>query len=187
MPSEQNVTGILVPKFGTRRAISFTKERSMFPIHTILHPTDFSERSANALQLACALACDYGARIVILHVVAPAAIIYGEGIVPPDPHEPSSKANEQLEQLEFPAASRAERRVEEGDPALKILQVAGEINADLIVMGTHGRTGLGRLLMGSVAEEVVRRAVCPVLTVTNPFAPASPLPTGSERFAVAAG
>jgi nucleotide-binding universal stress UspA family protein len=159
----------------------------MFPIHMILHPTDFSERSANALQLACALGCDYGARIVILHVVAPPAIIYGDWIVPPDPHESSSQATEQIEHLEIPAASRAERRVEEGDPALTILQVAGEINADLIVMGTHGRTGIGRLLMGSVAEEVVRRAVCPVLTVTNPFAPASSVPGRSDRFAAIAG
>ena len=159
----------------------------MFPIHTILHPTDFSERSANALQLACALACDYGAGIVILHVIAPPAIIYGEGIVPPDPQEPSSNAKELIEHLEIPAASRAQRLVEEGDPALKILQVAGEINADLIVMGTHGRTGLGRILMGSVAEEVVRRAVCPVLTVTNPFASAVPSPGGSERFVAKAG
>ncbi|HLW67649.1 MAG TPA: universal stress protein [Gemmataceae bacterium] len=159
----------------------------MFPIHTILHPTDFSERSANALQLACALACDYGARIVILHVVAPPAVIYGEGIVPPDPNESPAKAREQIERLEIPAASRAERRVEEGDPALKILDVAGEINADLIVMGTHGRTGLGRLLMGSVAEEVVRRAVCPVLTVTNPFAPVGLPGVGNEQIATVAG
>ena len=159
----------------------------MFPIHTILHPTDFSERSANALQLACALACDYGARLVIMHVVAPPVIIYGEGIVPPDPHESSARAQEQIEHLEIPAASRAERRMEEGDPALKILQVAGEINADLIVMGTRGRSGLGRLLMGSVAEEVMRRAVCPVLTATNPFALSNPPLARSERFAVTTG
>jgi hypothetical protein len=52
--------------------------------------------------------------------------------------------------------------------------VAQEINADLVIMGTHGRTGLGRLLMGSVAEQIVRKATCPVLTVTTPLA-ASPL------------
>jgi nucleotide-binding universal stress UspA family protein len=62
-----------------------------------------------------------------------------------------------------------EHRVEEGDAARTILRIAGEINADLIVMGTHGRTGLSRLLMGSVAEQVVRKAPCAVLTVKSPF------------------
>jgi universal stress protein A len=59
--------------------------------------------------------------------------------------------------------------VAEGDPAEMILRVAEEVHADLIVMGTHGRTGLSRLLMGSVAEQVVRRAPCPVLTMKAPF------------------
>jgi nucleotide-binding universal stress UspA family protein len=64
----------------------------------------------------------------------------------------------------------AERRLEEGDPVEAILRVAEEIGADLIVMGTHGRTGLSRLFMGSVAEQVLRRAPCPVLTLKSPFA-----------------
>jgi nucleotide-binding universal stress UspA family protein len=63
---------------------------------------------------------------------------------------------------------RAERRLEEGDPVTHILRVARETSCDLIVMGTHGRTGLGRLVMGSVAEQVVRKALCPVLTVKMP-------------------
>jgi nucleotide-binding universal stress UspA family protein len=58
--------------------------------------------------------------------------------------------------------------LEEGDPVTQILRIAGEENCELIVMGIHGRTGLGRLLMGSVAEQVVRRAPCPVLTVKMP-------------------
>jgi nucleotide-binding universal stress UspA family protein len=61
-----------------------------------------------------------------------------------------------------------EHRLVEGDAATVILQVATEIKCDLIVMGTHGRTGLSRLLMGSVAEQVVRNASCPVLTVKTP-------------------
>jgi nucleotide-binding universal stress UspA family protein len=64
----------------------------------------------------------------------------------------------------------AERRLEEGDPATEICRVANEAGCELIAIGTHGRTGLGRLLMGSVAEQVVRRAPCPVLTVKAPFA-----------------
>jgi len=61
----------------------------------------------------------------------------------------------------------------EGDVATEILRLAQETGSDLIVMGTHGRTGLARLLMGSVAEQVVRKAPCPVLTVKTPF-PAAP-------------
>ena len=61
-----------------------------------------------------------------------------------------------------------EHRLERGEPALVILAVAQETGADLIVMGTHGRTGLRRLLMGSVAEQVVRKASCPVLTIRTP-------------------
>lgn len=140
----------------------------MLPIRTVLHPTDFSERSDNALQLACALARDYEARLVIVHVEATPTIVYGEGVVPPDPEILFQQAKEKLDRLRVADANlRVERRFEEGDPASVILRVAGEINADLIVLGTHGRTGLARLLMGSVAEQVVRKASCPVLTVTG--------------------
>jgi nucleotide-binding universal stress UspA family protein len=64
---------------------------------------------------------------------------------------------------------RVERRLEEGDPATQIVRVAQETGCDLIVLGTHGRTGLDRLLMGGVAEQVVRLASCPVLTLKAPF------------------
>lgn len=153
----------------------------MLSIQTILHPTDFSERSENAFQLACALTRDYGARLVVLHVVAPLSpFAYGEGLPPPDPTILLREAKDHLERLEVPGAdARAERRLEKGDPAAEILRVAQEIDASLIVLGTHGRTGLGRLLMGSVAEQVVRKAACPVLTVTAPF-PAT-VSTGALR------
>src|SRR5262249_48839479 len=62
-----------------------------------------------------------------------------------------------------------EYRLSEGDPAVEIIRLAAEVKANLIVMGTHGRTGLGRLMMGSVAEAVLRRAPCPVLTLKAPF------------------
>jgi universal stress protein A len=142
----------------------------MLPIHLILHPTDFSERFAYALQFACALARDYGARLVVLHVATPPPPVYGEAI-PPDPEPLFEAAREQLDQWEIPDPGiQAERRLEIGDPPTEILRVAQEIRADIIVMGTHGRTGLARLLMGSVAEQVVRRSRCPVLTVTTPLA-----------------
>jgi nucleotide-binding universal stress UspA family protein len=66
-----------------------------------------------------------------------------------------------------------------------ILHFAREVPADLVVMGTHGRTGLGRVLMGSVAEQVVRKAPCPVLTVTAPFPAAAPGVTAGEALGVA--
>jgi nucleotide-binding universal stress UspA family protein len=149
----------------------------MLPIHTILHPTDFSDRSENAFHLACSLARDYGARLVILHVVVPPMVVYGEGVVPPEPDLLLQEANDQLNRLPIPQEGiRTERRFQEGDSVAEILRVAQDINADLIVMGTHGRTGLARLLMGSVAEQVVRQASCPVLTVTAPFALKQPSP-----------
>jgi len=160
----------------------------MLPIHTILHPTDFTDRSEYAFHLASALTRDYGARLVLLHVVAPAVAVYGEGALPLDPEVLAYEAKERLNRLEVPGANvRAKRLFAEGDPATEILRVAREIHADLIVLGTHGRTGLARLLMGSVAEQVVRKATCPVLTVTAPFAPA-PAPALAESVsAVDAG
>ncbi len=143
----------------------------MLAIHTILYPTDFSEHSAHAFRLACSLARDYGARLVVLHVTAVPTIVYGEGVLPPDPQELRAAAERQLHRLEVPEGNvRAERRLVEGDAATEILRVAREVKVDLVVMGTHGRTGLGRLLMGSVAEQVVRQATCPVLTLKTPLA-----------------
>jgi nucleotide-binding universal stress UspA family protein len=147
----------------------------MLPVRTILHPTDFSEQSRYALRTTCALARDSGARVVILHVAQPPTFAYAEGVIPPEPEEHLEEARAQLLQFDVPDPRvRAERRLEEGDPVTAILRVAREVGADLIVMGTHGRRGLGRLLLGSVAELVVRRAACPVLTVKTPVPEALP-------------
>lgn len=142
----------------------------MLTIQTVLHPTDFSDRSRNAFELACALTRDYGARLIVLHAVAPLPpLAHAEAVPPPDPVAQRREAEEQIGRLEVPHADvRAERRLEDGEPAEVVLRVAREVGASLIVLGTHGRTGLGRLLMGSVAEQVVRAAGCPVLTVTAP-------------------
>src|SRR5262249_10330761 len=130
----------------------------MLPIHTILHPTDFSDRSAFAFRLACALARDYGARLVLLHVAHPPVVVYGEGGVPPPPDDYLEQLDAELHQLRVPDPGvPVEYRLKEGDAVTEILGVAEERSADLIVMGTHGRTGLSRLLMGSVAEQVVRK------------------------------
>ncbi len=145
------------------------KERVMLPVKTILQPTDFSPLSGHALEAACALARDYGARLVLLHVQPP-EVVYSDGfILLPESSLVRKELEEQLRGVEVPDPTiRVERVVEEGDPAATIVRVAEAAGADLIVLGTHGRTGVGRLLMGSVAEAVLRRAACPVLTVKAP-------------------
>jgi len=147
----------------------------MTPIKTILHPTDFSERSAYAYQLACALARDYGARLILLHVAALPTVAYGDGIAPVEPEGYWEELRKKLYRLAPGPKIVTEHRFEEGHAATVILEVAKEDQADLIVMGTHGRRGLQRLLMGSIAEEVMRRAACPVLTVRAPFHETAPV------------
>ncbi len=147
----------------------------MLPIRTILHATDFSERSKMAFDLAVSLARDYAARLVLLHVRQPVVGAWGEfGYIPPDARETPEVIARRLQELSADAKVSVERQIAEGDAAEAILHAARETQCDLIVIGTHGRTGLGRLLMGSVAEQVLRKAPCPVLTVKTPFAKAAP-------------
>jgi nucleotide-binding universal stress UspA family protein len=141
----------------------------MLPIHTILFPTDFSENAQQAFPLACSLARDCGARILVLYVLPP-PLDREKLEVRHHPDEYYRGLWETLRQWQAPDQNvRVEHRLEEGDAPQAILEVAQEIQAGLIVMGTHGRTGLGRLLLGSVAEQVLRRASCPVLTVRVPL------------------
>lgn len=142
----------------------------MLPIRTILLPTDFSEHSQWALRLACALARDHSSELVLLSVVPTPVIVYGEGVVPDEPEQHRVEMENRLLRLPVPSfTGQLTRKIKEGDPATEILDTAREVNADLIIMGTHGRTGLARFLMGSVAEVVARKAGCPVLTVKMPF------------------
>lgn len=142
----------------------------MLPIHTILHPTDFSPRSQHAYWLSCALARDHGARIVLVHVLPPPIVVYGNGIVPPMPEDNRALQEQRLKALQVQTAPiQAEIRLVDGDSVTEIVRMAQETGSDLIVMGTHGWTGLSRLLMGSVAEGVVRKAPCPVLTIKAPL------------------
>jgi nucleotide-binding universal stress UspA family protein len=142
----------------------------MWTIKTILHPTDFSKPSEYALQLACALARDYHARLVVLHVALPPVVLYGEGVIPVEPQGYWDQLRAQLQRVVSSVSDLpVESHLVEGEPAAEILRLAAELPSDLIVLGTHGRTGLSRLLMGSVAEQVVRKAACPVLTVKMPL------------------
>ncbi len=150
----------------------------MLNIKTILHPTDFSRPSETAFRLACSLARDYGARLVVLHVHVP-PMSMGEVISHTEAENYKEELWNEFRRLEESEPKIRELRVDakfvEGDPAREILRLAGEIKPELIVMGTHGRTGLARLLMGSVAEEVVRKSSYPVLTVKPSLPPIRPL------------
>ncbi len=142
----------------------------MLPIHTILHPTDLSDSARPAFELACALARDYSAELVIVHVVPPARVFAPDGIAVPFPAEEPYEALARLARLHpVDPNVRADHRLLDGDPTEEILKAARVVKADVIVMGTHGSSGLTRLLMGSVAESVMRKAPCPVLTVRGPF------------------
>lgn len=137
----------------------------MLPLGTILHPTDFSEHSEFAFRVAAALARDYNARLILLHVLPPPMVIYAGGPVPAETWPSVDEARESLRNMEGRTHHvRVESLVMEGDPVDMILRAAEETHSDVIVMGTHGRSALTRLLMGSVAELVIRKAPCPVLT-----------------------
>jgi nucleotide-binding universal stress UspA family protein len=150
-------------------------DHAMIPVRAILHPTDFSERSRQALAVARALARDHGARLIVLHV-APIDIAYGGTIAAPvDPRYYQDALDEEMAALRTSdLPSPVEPLLLRGEPAAEIVRAAQEHGCDLIVIGTHGRTGLPRLLLGSVAEGVMRRAQCPVLTVKSPVAAAAP-------------
>jgi nucleotide-binding universal stress UspA family protein len=145
----------------------------MFQPRTILHPTDFSACSAHALAIARDLAQQHGARLLLLYVaetLGPENVTYGEAISQREPQAYHRRLQEYLKS-QLPQAGadiRVEAILAGGDPAPEIERVARERHCDLIVMGTHGYSGLHRLLMGSVAEHVVRQAPCPVLTVKLP-------------------
>jgi nucleotide-binding universal stress UspA family protein len=147
-------------------------------IRKILHPTDYSELSRPAFELACSLARDFGAELIFCHVAPPVLTAIEGGIEVEIPTGEAEQMTSRLEQLRPDSPRiRAEHVLLRGTPADEIVRLAGERQADLIVMGTHGRSGLGRLLMGSVAEAVLRRAACAVVTVKSP-APARQ-PVGS--------
>ncbi len=150
----------------------------MQTIHSILYATDFSAQSETAFPLAVALARDYGARLFIAHVRPVATVAYTVGnMALIEPEGSAEEVRERLKQFD-PKDPRiaVEYLVAEGDPATELLDMARKSGCDLIVIGTHGRTGFSRLLAGSVAEQVLRHAPCPVLTVRTPIPATTPTP-----------
>jgi nucleotide-binding universal stress UspA family protein len=137
----------------------------------ILCAVDFSESSRHALELACDLAQRLGAELTLVHAYEEAPAI--EVPLPPDVFEHVAlEAERQLAQWRGEAERRTGRKVEmqlvRGDAGIELPQLADRGLFDLLVTGTHGRTGVKRAVMGSVAEKLVRHAPCPVLVARRP-------------------
>ena len=137
----------------------------------ILHATDFSGASTPAMAKALALAKAERARLLLLHVLEPPSPFVGDDL-PGSYLELQAAARRGAERRLAAAAGRAKKtgaRVEAklvaGAPSEEIVRAARRWRPDVIVIGTHGRTGLGRVFMGSVAERVLQQAPCPILTV----------------------
>lgn len=145
----------------------------MSRIRRILHPSDFSRASSKAFAMAVEMAKANRAELLIVHVLAPAVPLVGDGYVTPKVYEDleaSARAwgRKRLDQLlakARKARARAKGLLLEGVPHEQIVRAAKSREAGLIVIGTHGRTGLVRFVLGSVAGRVVAMASCPVMTV----------------------
>jgi nucleotide-binding universal stress UspA family protein len=147
----------------------------MLEIRTILVPTDFSRHSEAALKYACGLAERVGATLHLLHVLAEVMPVGPDPmlapVLPPEYfRESESASREALERLLDPTwgtPAGVETSVRWGSPVDVIVDHAATQHADLIVIATHGRTGISHVLLGSVAERIIREAPCPVLTVRD--------------------
>jgi len=145
----------------------------MSRIRRVLHPTDFSRASTAAFKRAVEMAKSNRAELLLVHVMVPAVPLMGDGYVSPKVYEDleaaaRSAAQKQLRKL-VDKAKQAGARVKglllEGVAHERIAQAARSRKADLVVIGTHGRTGFAKLFLGSVASRVLAVSPCPVLTV----------------------
>jgi len=139
----------------------------------IVHPSDFSKASGGAFKKAIEMAKAQKAELMIVHVVSPVIPVAGEGYISPKTYEEIAastrgSAQKQLDKLVAKAKQggvRAKSFVLEGSAYEEIVRFAKSKHANLLVLGTHGRSGLAKLFLGSVASRVVTAATCPVLTV----------------------
>ncbi len=144
--------------------------------HRILHPTDFSSASLAAFDMAIRLAEHHQAELLLLHVVDDPFLVETSGLK----KEAAARIERQLNELSERCTCGCQALdIEVGPPAETIVWYAWHRQCDLIVMGTHGRTGMTHAYLGSIAERVIRRATCPVFVV-RPSAPDEPPPEKPE-------
>ena len=145
-------------------------------IKKILVPIDFSDYSKNALKYAVQFAKHFNAKMYLIYVVEP--VIYpadfsmGQVAIPSTDIDLSKRAEEELNNLAKTAidpALQVECIIKTGKPFVEINDTAAEKDVDLIIIATHGHTGVEHMLFGSTAEKVVRKAPCPVLTLREPI------------------
>jgi universal stress protein A len=135
---------------------------------TILHPTDFSAPSHHAWRLACCLARDHGAKLILAHVRPLSTMLYASTSMIHDDLSEMQVRMQLQDVVPTDSKLKVDRYLLDGEPSEALIEFLEENPADLVVMGSHGRTGLTRLVMGSVASDLVRRAPCPVLIVKQP-------------------
>jgi nucleotide-binding universal stress UspA family protein len=145
-------------------------------IKKILVPIDFSDYSKSALKYAVNLSKNFNAEMILIYVVEP--VIYppdfsmGQIAIPSVNTEWDERAKQELDKLakaEIPSGVAVKTLIKTGKPFIEIIETAGELDIDLIIIATHGRTGVEHILFGSTAEKVVRKAPCPVLTLREPI------------------
>lgn len=145
-------------------------------IKKILVPIDFSDYSKSALKYAKEFSKYFGAEIILIYVVEP--MVYppdfsmGQIAIPTIDIELDKRAKEELEKLaknEIHSDTKFQIVIKTGKPFVEIIQTASEMDIDLIIIATHGHSGVEHILFGSTAEKVVRKAPCPVLTLREPL------------------
>jgi len=141
----------------------------------VLVPIDFSDYSKSALNYAADFAKKFNAGIILIYVVEP--VIYppdfsmGQIAIPSINTEWDMKAKEELDKLaktEIPDAITVNTVIKTGKPFIEIIETASEEDVDIIIIASHGHSGMEHILFGSTAEKVVRKAPCPVLTLREP-------------------
>jgi nucleotide-binding universal stress UspA family protein len=141
----------------------------MAEFERILFPTDFSESAENALRYAISLAKKYGSKLYVVHVVEPFTYTTDFGIDYSAQYKDlEASAKKLLDEIVVSIKGNniaVEGAVLSGEPFVEIIKHVKQKHIDLIVMATHGRTGIEHMLLGSVAEKVVRKSPCPVLTI----------------------
>ncbi len=145
-------------------------------IKKILVPVDFSEYSKDALKYAVQFAKQFNAKLYIIYVIEP--VIYpadfsmGQVAIPSLENDIKNRADEEMDSLIkslVDPSLETEKIIKTGKPFVEIIETARDLDADIIIMATHGHTGVEHLLFGSTAEKVVRKAPCPVLTLRKPI------------------